>query len=95
VWRVGCTVRDVDKSEDGTDQDPVDEFLAQPARHYDEDVESQRDEVRDNGPRLSFKQRLHHFLFEKSPSPYSSIAPRKADGTRTKTFFFNGNGRGR
>jgi hypothetical protein len=44
---------------------------------------------------MSFKQRLRHFLFEKSPSPYSSISPRKADGTRTKIFFFNGNGRGR
>jgi len=34
-------------------------------------------------------------MFEKEPSPYSSIAPRSSDGTRTKIFFFNGNGRGR
>ncbi|MGC8499249.1 MAG: hypothetical protein ACP5OV_07140 [Acidimicrobiales bacterium] len=38
---------------------------------------------------------LTHFLFDKRPSPYSSIAPRRADGTRTKPFFFNGSGRGR
>jgi hypothetical protein len=38
---------------------------------------------------------VNHFLFEKKPSDYSSIAPRAADGTRTKLFVFNGNGRGR
>jgi hypothetical protein len=85
----------MERSEDGTDRDPVDAFLAQPTRHYDEDAESQSDIGEDVGPKLSFTQRLRHFLFEKSPSPYSSIAPRKADGTRTKIFFFNGNGRGR
>jgi hypothetical protein len=85
----------VDKSEDSAGQDPVGEFLAQPARHYDEDADSQLDAGNDTAPKFSFKQRLHHFLFEKSPSQYSSIAPRKADGTRTKIFFFNGNGRGR
>jgi hypothetical protein len=34
-------------------------------------------------------------MFEKDPSEYSSIAPRSPDGTRSKIFFFNGNGRGR
>jgi len=31
-------------------------------------------------------------MFDKKRSDYSSIAPRRADGTRSKTFFFNGNG---
>lgn len=85
----------MDKSEDRTERDPIDDFLAQPAHHYDEDADIQRDDGAAVGPKMSFKQRLRHFLFEKSPSPYSSISPRKADGTRTKIFFFNGNGRGR
>jgi hypothetical protein len=85
----------VDKSEDGTEPDPVSDFLAQPARQYEEDVANQSNDGATIGPKMSVMQRLHHFLFEKSPSPYSSIAPRKADGTRTKIFFFNGNGRGR
>ncbi len=43
----------------------------------------------------SFRQSLRHFLFEKEPTGYSSLTPRRADGTRSKPFFFNGNGRGR
>ncbi len=74
-------------------REAIDRFLAQPPEHGVGDgpgvvpspVHAQR----------SFWQSVFHFLFEKEPSQYSSIAPRKADGTRTKPFFFNGNGRGR
>jgi hypothetical protein len=85
----------VGESEYGAEPDPISGFLAQPARQYDEDVANQGDDGAIPGPKMSFWQHLNHFLFEKNPSHYSSIAPRKADGTRTKIFFFNGNGRGR
>ncbi len=49
----------------------------------------------ENAVHRTFWQRLNHFLFEKEPGQYSSIAPRDAQGRRTKPFFFNGNGRGR
>lgn len=45
-----------------------------------------------------FRRLLHSmsvFMNEKKPSQYSSIAPRLPDGTRAKTFPFNGGGRGR
>jgi hypothetical protein len=74
--------------------DPIKAFLSQPA----EQVVGDDDEVLVQAePMLhrSFGQRLNHFLFEKKPSGYSSISPRNADRTRTRLFFFNGNGRGR
>ncbi len=49
----------------------------------------------DHAPARPRRGWLTRFLFEKRASPYSSIAPRRADGTRTKPFFFNGSGRGR
>jgi hypothetical protein len=81
--------------EDGTEANPIGAFLRQPAHRYEEDLA--RDTHKDTTVRgkVSFLQRLRHFMFEKEPSPYSSIAPRMSDGTRTKIFFFNGNGRGR
>ena len=80
------------------EKDAVGNFLSQPAAHYEEDevrpvVASDRP-----APDLSVKgfvRRFVRFMFEKKPSPYSSIAPRRADGTRTKIFPFNGGGRGR
>jgi hypothetical protein len=80
---------------DDADRDPIVDFLAQPSHHYDDDDVTQREVGAAVGPKMSLSRRLYHFLFEKSPSGYSSIAPRRADGTRTKIFFFNGNGRGR
>ena len=88
----------VGETEDGADRDPISEFLASPAHHYDEDDESrtgQDDDHASSAAQMSFRQRFHRFMFEKKPSQYSSISPRRADGSRTKIFFFNGNGRGR
>ncbi|HEY1762012.1 MAG TPA: hypothetical protein VGG17_05410 [Acidimicrobiales bacterium] len=84
------------EADDGTDRDPITEFLASPAHHYDEDVEpaNQGGEAVSSA-HMSVRQRFHHFMFQKKPSQYSSISPRKPDGSRTKIFFFNGNGRGR
>ena len=69
-------------------------FLAQPPEHgfNDDPPEVQPQGI---GPRGSWWSRLNRFLFEKKPSQYSSIAPRRADGSRTSIFPFNGNGRGR
>jgi hypothetical protein len=36
-----------------------------------------------------------HLLDDRQPDGYSSVAPRRPDGSRTKIFFFNGNGRSR
>lgn len=74
--------------------DPVDRFIAQPASHFAED----EDRPVEHGARArpsSWWSRFTHFLFEKEPSPYSSIAPRTMDGRRTRIFFFTGNGKGR
>jgi hypothetical protein len=79
---------------------PVDSFLAQPAYAAEEDsvqavtepVSKSRGDVR---VWRRFGHWFTHFMFEKDPSEYSSIAPRSPDGTRSKIFFFNGNGRGR
>jgi hypothetical protein len=85
-------------------ESPVDSFLSQTAYSVDEDVDEvivEPDLARAPGlPRgLNVRKRFGHwfthFMFEKEPSQYSSIAPRKADGTRSKIFFINGNGRGR
>ena len=73
-------------------EDPVERFLHQdPARLESDPV------AREPRGALARRRRgwLIRFLFEKRPSPYSSIAPRRADGTRTKPFFFSGSGRGR
>jgi hypothetical protein len=78
-----------------SERDPIDSFLSMPARHYDED---EADPFKGTGAsvvKMSLRRRLYRFLFEKTPSDYSSISPRKPDGTRTKIFFFNGSGRGR
>ena len=74
--------------------DPMKAFLSQPPEHgfNDEEEETVATQL---APHRSFMRWLKEFLFDKKPSGYSSIAPRKADGTRTGPFFFNGNGRGR
>ena len=72
--------------------EPIERFLAQPSEHGVGDDEAPP--PRPAPPRGLWKK-VNRFLFEKEPSDYSSIAPRRADGTRTKLFFFNGNGRGR
>jgi hypothetical protein len=79
---------------------PVDYFLAQPAYHADEDsvqqVVTPTPVVDVAGTQWNrWRRRLTHFMFEKEPSAYSSIAPRTPDGKRPKIFFFNGSGRGR
>ena len=85
-------------------ESPIDSFLSQPAYSADEDADEKTAEPEparasevhgDLSVWKRFGQWFAHFMFEKEPSQYSSIAPRKADGTRTKIFFFNGNGRGR
>ena len=67
-------------------------FLAQPPEQGFRDDEVILEATRAS---RSWWSRINHFLFEKEPSQYSSIAPRRADGTRSKIFFFNGNGKGR
>lgn len=83
-----------DQNEAG--DDTVGRFLAMPPEHGVSDEVEAEDEVTypptDN---RTFWQKLNHFLFEKKPSEYSSIAPRGPDGKRYGPFFFNGNGRGR
>jgi hypothetical protein len=81
-----------------SDQNPVSTFLSSPAHHYDEDVEAVVDQVEQvpaPHQKKSLPRRFIQFMFEKKPSKYSSISPRNPDGTRSKIFFFNGNGRGR
>ena len=79
-----------------SEDDPIDRFLSQPtdvgAGDHDE-LAGHADDS--NAAKSGLRARLRHFFFEKTPSSYSSIAPRQADGQRTKIFFFNGNGRGR
>ncbi len=73
--------------------DPIRRFLAQPPEQgVGDHVEAPEPQTT---VRRSFRGWLHHYLFEKERSDYSSIAPRRADGSRTNLFFFNGNGRGR
>jgi len=76
------------------DNEVLRRFLSQPAEHGFND-----DDPAAEAPapmaKVRWRVRLRHFLFEKEPSQYSSISPRLPDGTRTKPFFFNGNGRGR
>lgn len=83
-----------------TPESPLDFFLSQPAYHAEEDtvddVVSPASNVQAVGTVWSRMRRwLTHFMFEKEPSQYSSIAPRTAGGKRTTIFFFNGSGRGR
>ncbi len=82
-------------SADDVQQDSIKNFISMPAHHYDDDVENTTEEVGSPPLKMGLKRRFHRFMFEKEPSGYSSISPRKPDGTRTKIFFFNGNGRGR
>lgn len=72
---------------------PITLFLSQPPEEGvgDHEVQQEPQIV----TRRSLRGQLHHFLFEKERSDYSSIAPRRSDGTRTNLFFFNGSGRGR
>jgi hypothetical protein len=79
---------------------PIEAFLHQPALHA-EGGKVDQGIVHTSGPEHSggrwrrIQRWFTHFMFEKEPSQYSSIAPRTSDGKRTKIFFFNGNGRGR
>jgi len=88
----------VDRDHGVPQDDAVGNFLSQPAAHYEEDEDQPVVAGDRPAPDLSVKglrRRFVRFMFEKKPSPYSSIAPRRADGTRTKIFPFNGSGRGR
>jgi hypothetical protein len=83
-------------NDDRTPRTPLGDFLDQPAHHYEEDdTEAHVTLAASVVDHRSLLQRLNAFLFDKKPSEYSSLAPRQADGRRTKIFFFNGNGRGR
>jgi hypothetical protein len=87
----------VEQEMNRSDQDPVGKFLSLPALRYDEDDEvvSQDGQVPPPHVKKKFRQRFRQFMFEKKPSGYSAISPRKPDGTRSTILFFNGNGRGR
>lgn len=74
-------------------EDPIGRFLAQPPEEGTGDREESRPAP--HTPHRGAWGWLTHFLFEKEPSAYSSITPRRADGKRTKPFFFNGSGWGR
>ena len=80
---------------DAFDEPAINAFVAQPARHTDEDPEVAPARAPRTRQRGSWRRGLTHFFFEHQPSGYSSIAPRRLDGTRTRIFFFNGGGRGR
>lgn len=67
-------------------------FLSQPAEHGVGDEEPAID-TSAAVSRVSWRARLRHFLFEKAPSQYSTIMSKQADGTFTRIFPFNGNGR--
>ncbi|HTT59773.1 MAG TPA: hypothetical protein VMF33_06960 [Acidimicrobiales bacterium] len=77
----------------GERDEPLERFLAQPSEQVMGDHEEP--EAAPSHVHRTFRSWLHHFMFEKEPSDYSSIAPRRSDGSRTNLFFFNGNGRGR
>jgi hypothetical protein len=83
----------------GEEESPIEAFLEQPAYHADEDTPVVSEPAPPSKSTGSLwrrvQRRFFHFMFEKEPSPYSSISPRTPDGKRTKIFFFNGNGRGR
>ncbi len=76
----------------GDSEDPVERFVHQTPVPAESDPVAR---VPDSSSTHRRRGWLLRFLFEKRPSPYSSISPRRADGTRTKLFFFNGSGRGR
>lgn len=84
-----------EQSGDTTDaQAALDRFLAQPPEHgFDDELVKLRTTYHTS--RRTLRQFIVHFLFEKEAGASSSISPRRADGSRTKPFFFNGNGRGR
>jgi len=88
-----------DKTPDEHDDSPVEVFLSQPSYNAEEDIPSVKPaEYRVSTPGGAWRRAwsgFERFMFDKRRSEYSSIAPRKADGTRSKIFFFNGNGRGR
>ncbi|HVB71845.1 MAG TPA: hypothetical protein VND83_10165 [Acidimicrobiales bacterium] len=88
----------------GPATDPIKVFLSQPAEVADEDrrpeisgavAANEHPSVSDTRKLQRFGRWFSQFMFEKKPSGYSSIAPRRSDGTRVKIFWFNGNGRGR
>jgi hypothetical protein len=71
-------------------------FLHQPVpRGDDDDSPLPTGEVVFNSAHVGFWRAINNFMFNKRPSGYSSLAPRGAEGRRSKIFFFNGNGRGR
>ena len=76
------------------DVEVLQRFLSQPAEHGFSDAERPPESPTPT-PRVGWRARFRHFMFEKEPSQYSSLSPRRPDGTRTKPFFFNGNGLGR
>ena len=83
--------------EETVGHDAVERFIVQPPGHDVGDEADAHDEVESPGivVHRSFTQRLRHFLFEKKPGEYSSIAPRTPDGRRSGPFFYNGSGLGR
>jgi hypothetical protein len=85
--------------EPGPEPSPTEAFLSQPAYHADEDdepvVAAPAPAAAGHATRRRLGKRLTDYLFDKRSSRYSSISPRRGDGTRTRIFPFNGNGRGR
>jgi hypothetical protein len=76
------------------DDDPLARFLAQAPEHGFDDNSTEWPPRPEVTP-ATWWTRLQQFLFEKKPGEYSSIAPRRSDGSRVGIFPFNGNGRSR
>jgi hypothetical protein len=83
-----------ESEEPSAEQQPV-ERRRFDVRHYvrpaDAPTASSSDPKRSLIRRLG--HRLAHLLDDRKPSDYSSISPRLPDGSHTKIFPFNGNGK--
>ena len=90
------TTGDDSKDDDKGATAILETFLHQSAPHADDDDSpSPTGEVVFNSAHVGFWRVINNFMFNQRPSEYSSLAPRGAEGRRSKIFFFNGNGRGR
>ena len=87
--------RDAHTSASVNDSSSIEVFLHQAPLVADDDREPAASGTPALKAPVGWRRAFSNFMFNKKPSDYSSIAPREADGRRTKIFFFNGNGRGR
>lgn len=77
-----------------SDSSSVEVFLHQALLVADDDREPAASDTPAPQVPVGWRRAFSNFMFNKKPSDYSWMAPRDADGRRTKIFFFNGNGRG-